>query len=265
MIGGPGCQAWRALTEGRQLVGRSPSCDLVIEDPTVELHHGILDTTGDTITFTQLTGRVPARLDGELCAADQSIEPGRSLHLGASRIVFRGVGESPAGSRRWGQRTTGRPLGSIVPSESDPWRRVVRRGPARPDADSPPPVAVPAAPAEHRAPPFTGLAGAAVAAAGAGLMAVVLGQPLFAAFALLGAIASVSTWVVGAWRARRRRRRAAALHRARAREVLVPTSMAATAPTPGPIERITRASRRRSASTNVGSGNGEWSGTSRCG
>ncbi len=102
MIGGPGCRAWRALTAGRHLVGRSPSCDLVIEDPTVELHHGILDTTGAAITFTQLTGRVPARLDGELCAVDQSIEPGRSLHLGASRIVFRGVGESSAGSHRRG-------------------------------------------------------------------------------------------------------------------------------------------------------------------
>ncbi len=208
VIAGPSCQAWRPL-RSRPVPGRA----VRIVRPR---HRGSDGRTPPrdprrdrrAITFTQLTGRVPARLDGELCATDQPIEPGRSLRLGASRIVFRAVGESTGDTG-----DDDRPAGSIVPSESDPWRRVVRRGPARPETQPPPSIAVPAPPAEHRPPPFTGLVGAAIAAAGAGLMAVVLGQPLFAAFAVLGAMASLATWVVGAVASHRRGRRAAALHR----------------------------------------------------
>ena len=177
---------------------------------------GSSTTTGGVITFTQLTGRVPARLDGELCAADQSIEPGRSLHLGASRIVFRGVGESPAGV----PATTDRPASAASP------RRSPTRGAGSCDAALPDPT-----PRRRRwslfppLPPNTGPRRSPgspvprVAAAGACLMAVVLGQPLFAAFALLGAIASVSTWVVGACRCSPTSAASSGTPSARAREV----------------------------------------------
>ncbi len=71
-----------------------------------------------------------------------------------------------------------------------------------PDLDVPDPLV------EHRAPPLVGLVGAGVAAVGAGLLAAVLGQPMFALFAAVGAVATFATWAVGAGAARRRRRRA---------------------------------------------------------
>ena len=109
--------------------------------------------------------------------------------------------------------------GSIVAADRDPWRSVVRRGPS--PADEPPgePLDVPEPPGTHRAPPLTSLVGAGVAAAGAGLLAAVLGQLLFAVFAAVGAVAAVATWAVGALVARRDRRRAEASYRAALRRV----------------------------------------------
>ena len=108
--------------------------------------------------------------------------------------------------------------GSIVAVDRDPWRSIVRRGPW--PADEPPgePLDVPEPPGTHRVPPLTSLVGAGVAAAGAGLLAAVLGQLLFAVFAAVGAVAAVATWAVGALVARRDRRRAEASYRAALRE-----------------------------------------------
>ncbi len=208
VIAGPSCDGWRALPTGRHSVGRSPAARLRLDDPAVELHHGIVDIDVDgSITFTQLTGRVPSRLDGESCASAQ-VAAGQSLQVGASRLTFR---HRPPG------RTEPSPLGagSIADADRgrDPWRRVVRRGPIRPSDPAMTPVSVPEATREHRAPPLVGLVGAAVAVAGAGLMAAVLGQAMFALFAAIGAAASLATWAVGAIGARRSRSRAVALHR----------------------------------------------------
>ena len=89
----------------------------------------------------------------------------------------------------------------------------MRRGPSRPSDPAATVISAPEPPLEHRAPPLVGLVGAAVAVAGAGLMAAVLGQAMFALFAAIGAVASLATWAVGAIGARRSRRRAAGLHR----------------------------------------------------
>ncbi len=57
-------------------------------------------------------------------------------------------------------------------------------------------------------PPATALVGAGVAALGAVVLAVVLGQAMFAVIALVGALASFATWVVGVVGVARRRARA---------------------------------------------------------
>jgi S-DNA-T family DNA segregation ATPase FtsK/SpoIIIE len=89
----------------------------------------------------------------------------------------------------------------------------VTRSPA-PPADPPlPSIGVPDPVASSAAPPLVGLAGAAVAAVGAGLVGSVLGQPMLALFALVGAAASGVTWVIGAFGVRRARRRSRRAHR----------------------------------------------------
>ena len=49
-----------ALGGGPTHRGARPFADVCIDDPAVELHHGMLDVgAGGEVGFTQLTGRVP--------------------------------------------------------------------------------------------------------------------------------------------------------------------------------------------------------------
>lgn len=207
VLGGPACERWSPLPPGRHSVGRAAAATVRVDDPAVELHHGVLDVEPDgTVTFTQLTGAFPATVDGVPCSGAHPLAPTCILSIGASRLVIRhGAGES---------RPSGQVGGSIVAIDRDPWRRVVRRGPSARSAVIAESLAVPEPPGAHRAPPLTSLVGAGVAAAGAGLLAAVLGQLLFAVFAAVGAVASVATWAAGALVARRDRRRGEASHRA---------------------------------------------------
>jgi len=207
VVVGPACERWITLSPGRHTVGRAMTAAIRVDDPAVELHHGVLDVGADgSATFTQLTGAFPVTVDGVPCGPGQPVATGDVISMGTSRLLMQAVG-GPAGPRPVAS-------GSIVPADRDPWRSVVRRGPAAASEAVGDPLSVPGAPAVHRAPPLTSLVGAGVAAAGAGVLAAVLGQLLFAVFAAVGAIASIATWTVGALVARRDRRRAEATHRA---------------------------------------------------
>ncbi len=198
---GPGCAPSITLPPGRHTLGRAATAAIRVDDPAVELHHGIVDVAADgAVTFTQLTGTFPATVDGDPCRPGHLIA-GR-LTIGNSQVVLRPSVEADLA-----------PTGSIVPAECDPWRSTVRRGPVAPGDKPADPHEVPEPPTEHRAPPLTTLVGAGIAALGAGVLAGVLGQLLFAMFAAVGAVASLATWAVGALVARRDRRRADTAHR----------------------------------------------------
>ena len=198
---GPACSPSITLPPGRHTLGRAATAAIRVDDPAVELHHGVVDVAADgAATFTQLTGTFPATIDGDPCRPDHPIVG--SLTIGNSRVVLRPNAEADLA-----------PTGSIVPAERDPWRSTVRRGPVAPGDQSADRLEVPEPPTEHRAPPLTTLVGAGIAALGAGVLAAVLGQLLFAMFAAVGAVASLATWAVGALVARRDRRRAVTAHR----------------------------------------------------
>jgi S-DNA-T family DNA segregation ATPase FtsK/SpoIIIE len=202
VVVGPGCSPWIGLGPGRHTIGRATTAAIRVDDPSVELHHGVLEVAPDaTVTFTQLTGAFPVTLAGSV------------LSIGASRLVVRGAADAGVGDGTSASIPTGIATGSIVPAERDPWRRVVQRGPEAPIEPPPHPIDVPQPPTTHRPPPLTSLVGAGIAALGAGVLAMVLGQLLFAVFAAVGAIASLATWAVGAIVARRDRRRAVATYR----------------------------------------------------
>ena len=77
--------------------------------------------------------------------------------------------------------------------------------PIAPSVSSPGLIVPPEPERELHGPPLVGLVGAGVAAGGAGLMAALLGQPLFALFGAIGALASVATWAAGAGAVHHRR------------------------------------------------------------
>ena len=203
---GPACRRWVPLGVGRHGVGRSPLSAVEVLDPAVEPHHGVLDVDPDgSLSFTQLTGRIPVRLGGRPCQAGVPLGPGDELEIGASRLLIRVPGEQRAADVSPPEFRGG---GSLVAADNDPWRRIVRRGPTldRPIEDSGLPV--PEQPATQGTPPMTALIGGGAAALGAILIAAVFGQPMFALFAMIGAVASTATWIVGAASARRKRRHA---------------------------------------------------------
>jgi S-DNA-T family DNA segregation ATPase FtsK/SpoIIIE len=189
VVTGPGCTPFRPLHPGRHSVGRAPSAAIRIADPTVELHHGVLIVDPDaTARFVQLSGRVPAQVP-------DVIGPGGVIELGASRLSIRSHVAPDIGPPA---------LGAI---EHDPWRRVLRRPPPAAHRIEVGPIVAPAPPAVVRSPSAAGLAGAGIAATGGAVMAIALGQAMFALFALLGALTSFVMWAIGAIGAARANRR----------------------------------------------------------
>lgn len=78
---GPAAGRATVLGVGRHIVGRSPTAAVRIADPAVEAHQAVLELRPDgSVAFTQVTGRVPCRREGDL------------VWLGASRLR---LGERP--------------------------------------------------------------------------------------------------------------------------------------------------------------------------
>jgi S-DNA-T family DNA segregation ATPase FtsK/SpoIIIE len=210
VILGPACRPWVSLGVGRHGIGRSQLSAIVVADPTVELHHGVLEVEPDgEVTFTQLTGRIPARVAGQPCGPRMRLRSGDELELGASRLLILRAPDCLLTSAGLSAKSG---VGSLSADDANPWRRVVRRAPVLDQPVAVSDIRVPEQPAPHRAPAMTALLGAAVGVLGAGAIAVIFGQLMFALFALVGAFASTATWVVGALAARRRRRSAAVVH-----------------------------------------------------
>ncbi len=187
---GPACSPWRRLPAGRHLVGRAPDAAIPVDDPFLGRSAGVLEVTAEgEVAFVQLSGAVPARRAGIPSPARAELSPGVPLEVGSSRIEIR-----PLSPRE--RRTT-------EPVTGDPWRRGVRRR-ARPSLPGPATVRVPDPPVTHRPPSATALLGGCAGIAGSLLIGVLLGNVLFAAFAMVGAVASFATWAAG-WVGSRRR------------------------------------------------------------
>ncbi len=218
-VAGPDCAPWEALRMGRYVIGRSSSAGICLDDPRVELHHALIEIDEEQLRLTQLTGNVPLCVNGEPIGSTVEVVLPAVIAVGSSELRFRRAAE-PVRTETVGTRSASglADLGSIVAAPSDPWRRVVHRAPDQPDGEIAPLMTIPLAATSHRSPPATALIGAAVAVLGAGVIAVVLGQAMFALFAVFGACASGATWGVGAasaWRSNRRERRRAATDRLR--------------------------------------------------
>ncbi len=71
-------------------IGRDPACDLVLDHPTISLHHAVLNSDGGATTITDLGSAVGVRVNGAP-ARRTRLQVGDQIAIGPYRIVFDGL------------------------------------------------------------------------------------------------------------------------------------------------------------------------------
>ncbi|MFT7393640.1 MAG: hypothetical protein ACI83Y_001313, partial [Candidatus Azotimanducaceae bacterium] len=94
---GPDCRLVGAFETGRWTIGRSPAAHLRVDDPTVELHHVMIDAEidaeMDTVRVTQLAGQVPVRLGNVAILASTTVSLPTRIVMGTTELTI----ERPTG------------------------------------------------------------------------------------------------------------------------------------------------------------------------
>jgi ABC transport system ATP-binding/permease protein len=71
-------------------IGRDPECDLVLDHPTISLHHAVLSSDGVATTITDLGSAVGVRVNGAPVRRGR-LQVGDQIAIGPYRIVFDGL------------------------------------------------------------------------------------------------------------------------------------------------------------------------------
>ena len=71
-------------------IGRDPACDLVLDHPTISLHHAVLNSDGSATTITDLGSAVGVRVNGAPVRRAR-LQVGDQIAIGPYRIVFDGL------------------------------------------------------------------------------------------------------------------------------------------------------------------------------
>ena len=71
-------------------IGRDPECDLVLDHPTISLHHAVLSSDGAATTITDLGSAVGVRVNGAPVRRGR-LQVGDQIAIGPYRIVFDGL------------------------------------------------------------------------------------------------------------------------------------------------------------------------------
>lgn len=71
-------------------IGRDPACDLVLDHPTISLHHAVLSSDGAATTITDLGSAVGVRVNGAPVRRAR-LQVGDQIAIGPYRIVFDGL------------------------------------------------------------------------------------------------------------------------------------------------------------------------------
>ena len=196
VVGGPDCGDWMPLGAGRYVIGRAASATIRVGDHRIEPNHLLLTIRPDgSVSLLQLTGSSPVRVAGVPLDAVGSDLIDATVSMGASTMVLR-PHERP--------QVPTDASGSLATHPNDPWRRVVWRSPEQRVHWSPDEAVAPEWPDDVARPPVSGLFGAGVMAVGAGVMAAVMRNPMFAMFASIGVAAALVTFGIARITAHRR-------------------------------------------------------------
>lgn len=200
VVGGLAAGASHPIGPGCWVVGREPSSDVMVDEPTLSRRHAVVMVCpSGMLAVADLGSRNGTRLDGRPVGPGLAVGPGAVLRLGAVEVSVRP------------QRTDDRPSparpssGPAVTTPDDgAGTRPFHRPPPPAPVPGPRPLPVPKVPSP-RPPrlPFS-VVGVVVPLGMAALMVWVMGNALFALFALLAPVSAVG----GALEQRRRRRTA---------------------------------------------------------
>ena len=181
-IAGPDAGGTTVLGHGSHVVGRAPGAAVRCDDGAVEPHHLLIEISAAGASVRQLTGRVPARVDGEPLSGALAIDTSVRFEIGHSILAMcRGDLTAPA-QHADVANISATPAGEIVircPRIVSTWN---------PDALAPP--ADRAVPGDSTG----GLLPAMLALGGSGLLALLMHQALFLLFGAIGAVAAFGTW-----------------------------------------------------------------------
>jgi adenylate cyclase len=83
-----GVKKTHELRQGLTLIGRLPSCDLVLLDPSVSRHHASLRVIGAECRLQDAGSRFGTLLDGEPVQEEKEIRPGATIRLGEVSLVL---------------------------------------------------------------------------------------------------------------------------------------------------------------------------------
>lgn len=103
------------------VIGRSPECQITIEDPLVSRQHARITVRDDTAFIMDLGSRNGVRINGDLIRGDAPLKHNDRVRLGTQDLVFLVVDESSERLTRatgfmMNCRTCGRPFPGEVPS-----------------------------------------------------------------------------------------------------------------------------------------------------
>lgn len=83
------------LPPGETLIGRSPECQITIEDPLVSRQHARVRLVGDDATFEDLGSRNGSRVNGTPVRGPVKLGDGDRLRIGTQELVFCKVATVP--------------------------------------------------------------------------------------------------------------------------------------------------------------------------
>lgn len=90
------------LPPGDTVIGRSPECQITIEDPLISRQHARIQVQIGSATFADLGSRNGSKINGRAVADPVLLVDGDRLRLGAQELVFLKVDADPRASRATG-------------------------------------------------------------------------------------------------------------------------------------------------------------------
>jgi len=102
---GAACRAVR-IREGETVVGRCPTCDVVVDDPKVSGRHMLVTRRGTTVRFEDLGGRGGVRVNGRSCRSGELVA-GDEVFVHHTRLT---VATGPDAARSVARTTTAAPF-----------------------------------------------------------------------------------------------------------------------------------------------------------